>query len=183
MESNLLNCVKILLFLFCMFFIGVQLINNIVLVLGDLGSIPGLGRSPGGGNGNPLLVFLPGESHGQRSLTVYSPWIARVGHDLVTKPPLNQFQVYSKVIQLYMYLFFFKFFPHLGYCKELSQVPCAMQQVFVCQLFFFQILKLISIYFSLKQLYFPHFSIQVFDFSFLIYVYGFCLFFCFFNWG
>ena len=38
----------------------------------DAGSIPGLGRSPGGGNGMP--VFLPGESHGQRSLAGYSPW-------------------------------------------------------------------------------------------------------------
>ena len=28
---------------------------------GDLGSIPGLGRSPGEGNGNPTLVFLSGE--------------------------------------------------------------------------------------------------------------------------
>ena len=42
---------------------------------GDLGSIPGSGRSPGEGNGNPLTpVFLPGESHGQRSLVGYSPW-------------------------------------------------------------------------------------------------------------
>ena len=33
------------------------------------GPIPGSGRSPGGGHGNPLHpVFLPGESHGQRSL-------------------------------------------------------------------------------------------------------------------
>ena len=30
---------------------------------GDMGSIPGLGRFPGGGNGNPL-VFLPGEFYG-----------------------------------------------------------------------------------------------------------------------
>ena len=36
---------------------------------GDLGSIPGSGRSPGEGNGNPP-VFLPGESHGHRSLAV-----------------------------------------------------------------------------------------------------------------
>ena len=36
-------------------------------------SIPGLGRSPGGGNGNPLQLFLPGESHGQRSLAGCSP--------------------------------------------------------------------------------------------------------------
>ena len=34
----------------------------------DMGSIPGLGRSPGGGHGSPTPVFLPGESHGQRSL-------------------------------------------------------------------------------------------------------------------
>ena len=38
----------------------------------DAGLIPGLGRSPGGGHGNP--VFLPGESHGQKSLVGYSPW-------------------------------------------------------------------------------------------------------------
>ena len=41
---------------------------------GDLGSIPGLGRSPGEGNGNPLSVLLPGEFHGQRSLAGDSPW-------------------------------------------------------------------------------------------------------------
>ena len=29
------------------------------------GFIPGSGRSPGGGHGNPIPVFLPGESHGQ----------------------------------------------------------------------------------------------------------------------
>ena len=31
---------------------------------GDLGLIPGLGRSPGGGHGNPLQYSLPGELHG-----------------------------------------------------------------------------------------------------------------------
>ena len=39
---------------------------------GDAGSIPGSGRSLGGGNGNS--VFLSGKSHGQRSLAGYSPW-------------------------------------------------------------------------------------------------------------
>ena len=38
---------------------------------GDRGSIPGSGRSPGGGQ--PTPVFLPGESHRQRSLAGYSP--------------------------------------------------------------------------------------------------------------
>ena len=36
--------------------------------LRDPGSIPGLGRSPGRGIGNPLPVFLPGEFHRQRTL-------------------------------------------------------------------------------------------------------------------
>ena len=40
--------------------------------LGDLGSIPGWGRSPGEENVNP--VFLPGKCHGQKSLVGYSPW-------------------------------------------------------------------------------------------------------------
>ena len=40
--------------------------------VGDMGLIPGLGRSPGEGNGN-TPVFLPGEFHGRRSLVSYSP--------------------------------------------------------------------------------------------------------------
>ena len=39
--------------------------------VGELDLIPGSGRSPGEGNGNPLL---PGKSHGWRSLVGYSPW-------------------------------------------------------------------------------------------------------------
>ena len=41
---------------------------------GDLGSIPGLGRSSGEVNGIHTPVFLPGESCGQQSLPCYSPW-------------------------------------------------------------------------------------------------------------
>ena len=40
----------------------------------DAGSVPGSGRSIGKGHGRPTPVFLPGESHGQRSLAGYSPW-------------------------------------------------------------------------------------------------------------
>ena len=43
----------------------------------DVGSTPGLGRSPGEGNSNPLQYFLPGKSHRQRSLAGYSPWGCR----------------------------------------------------------------------------------------------------------
>ena len=41
---------------------------------GDPGSIPGSGRSPGRSKWQPTTVFLPGESHGWRSLVGYSPW-------------------------------------------------------------------------------------------------------------
>ena len=40
----------------------------------DMSSIPGLGRSPGEGNANPLQYSCLEKSHGQRSLAGYSPW-------------------------------------------------------------------------------------------------------------
>ena len=40
---------------------------------GDPGSIPGLGRSPGEGNGNPLQHSCLEKSHGWRRLIGYSP--------------------------------------------------------------------------------------------------------------
>ena len=42
--------------------------------VGDLGSIPGLGRSPGGGHGNSLQYSCLENPQGQRSLMGYSPW-------------------------------------------------------------------------------------------------------------
>ena len=41
---------------------------------GDLGSIPELGRSPGGGHGNPLQYSYLENPYGPRSLAGYSPW-------------------------------------------------------------------------------------------------------------
>ena len=59
-------------------FSGGSVVKNPPINVGDMGSIPGLGRSPGKGNGNQLQysfflftpVFLPEKSHGQRSLQV-----------------------------------------------------------------------------------------------------------------
>ena len=42
-------------------------------IAGDLGSAPGLGRSPGGGHGHPLQCSCLENPHGQRSLAGYSP--------------------------------------------------------------------------------------------------------------
>ena len=51
------------------------MVKSSAAVVGDVrdeGSIPRLGRSPGGRAWQPTPVFLPGESHGQRSLVGYS---------------------------------------------------------------------------------------------------------------
>ena len=41
---------------------------------GDPALIPGSGRSPGEGNGDPLRYSCLEKSHGWRSLVGYSPW-------------------------------------------------------------------------------------------------------------
>ena len=49
--------------------------------VGDLGSIPGSGRSPGGGYGNPPQYSCLENPHEQRSLAGYSPWCCNVRHN------------------------------------------------------------------------------------------------------
>ena len=54
-----------------------RVVKNLPTNEGDLrdkGLIPGLGRYPGKGNGNPLQYSYLEHSHGQRSLLGYSPW-------------------------------------------------------------------------------------------------------------
>ena len=50
-------------------FSGGSVVKNPPAKAGDLSSISASGRSPGGGNGIPTPVFLPGKPHGQRSLS------------------------------------------------------------------------------------------------------------------
>ena len=52
---------------------GGSVVKNLTANAGDLGSIPGSGRSPGEGNGKPLQYSCL-KFHGQRSLVGYSPW-------------------------------------------------------------------------------------------------------------
>ena len=89
------------------------LTGNHAYSAGDPGSIPGLGRYAGEGNGNPLQYSclenpmdcsLPGSPvHG----------IARVGHDLVTKPEPKDFDdhcldplLYQRFSKQYFTFFF-----------------------------------------------------------------------------
>ena len=55
--------------------------------VGDPGSKPWVGKIPWRRKRQPTPVFLPGKSHGQRSLASYGPWDCRVKLDLVTKLP------------------------------------------------------------------------------------------------
>ena len=54
--------------------LGGSVIRNLPANAGDLGLIPGSGRSPGEGNGNTRQYSCLEKSHGQRSLADYSPW-------------------------------------------------------------------------------------------------------------
>ena len=47
--------------------------------------IPGSGRSPGGGSGNPLQCSCLGNAMDQSSLAGYSPWSCKVRHRLETR--------------------------------------------------------------------------------------------------
>ena len=63
---------------------------------GDLSSIPGLGRPPGGGPGNPLQYSCLENPHGQRSLEGYSPWGCK-GSDTTEHAGLEEAQAGIKI--------------------------------------------------------------------------------------
>ena len=54
-----------------------QMVKKSACNAGDLGSIPGLERSPGGGHGNPFQYSCLENLHGQRNLAGYNPWGCR----------------------------------------------------------------------------------------------------------
>ena len=54
---------------------------------GDLGLIPGSGRLPGKGNGNPLQYSGLGNSIHRGAWRAIVHAAARVGYDLATNPP------------------------------------------------------------------------------------------------
>ena len=61
-----------------------QLVKEFAYNAGDLGSIPGSGRSPGEGNGNPLQYSCLENSMDREAWWATVHGIAGVGHDLVT---------------------------------------------------------------------------------------------------
>ena len=68
----------------CRGFPGGSVVKNPPANAGDIrdtGLIPGSGRSPGGGHGNPLQNSCLENPHGQRNLAGYSPWGHKVRHE------------------------------------------------------------------------------------------------------
>ena len=66
----------------------------------DPGLISGLGRSSGGGNGNPLLYSCLGNSIDRGAWWATVHGVPRVRHDLATKPSLviNMFEFSSQEV-------------------------------------------------------------------------------------
>ena len=65
-------------------FPGGSVLKNLPPNAGDIGSVPGSGRSPGDGNGNPLQYSCL-ENPMDRAWQAIVHGVARVGHDLTTK--------------------------------------------------------------------------------------------------
>ena len=66
-------------------FPGGSVVKNPRAHAGDTGSIPGLGRSPGEGNANPLQYSCLGNPMGKRAWQATVHGVAKVRHDLATK--------------------------------------------------------------------------------------------------
>ena len=70
----------------------------------DMGLIPGLGRSPGKGNGNPCQYFCLGYPVDRGVQRLQSTGSQRVGHDLATKQ--QQIDSYNTLIKIQIQLYF-----------------------------------------------------------------------------
>ena len=66
-------------------FPGGSAVKNLPASAEDVASIPGLGRSPGEGNGNPLKHSCLGNPMDRGAWWATVHGVARVGHDLVMK--------------------------------------------------------------------------------------------------
>ena len=90
-----------------MYFPGGSAVKNPPADGGDSGSIPGLGRFPGEGNGNPLQYSCLGNPMGRGAwqATVYG--VARVRHNLVDET-ITTYTHVSKHVRLHMHGTFLK---------------------------------------------------------------------------
>ena len=66
-------------------FPGGSVVKNLPANAGDAGSVPGLGRPPGEGNGTPLQYSCLGNSMDREAWQAIAHGVAKVRHDLVTE--------------------------------------------------------------------------------------------------
>ena len=64
-----------------------SIVKNPPASVGDLGSIPGLGRSPGEGNEYPFQYSCLENPMDRGAWRAMVHGVTRVGHNLATKPP------------------------------------------------------------------------------------------------
>ena len=79
---------------------------------GDLGSILGLGRSPGGEHGNPPQYSSLENPHGQRSLAGYSPWSCKES-DMIEQLSTALYNHKGFNLVLVVFIYFLQFKPEL----------------------------------------------------------------------
>ena len=68
-------------------FPGRSAVKNLPTNVGDVGSVPGSGRSPGKGNGNLLQYSCLENSNDRGAWQATVQGVTKVRHDLATKPP------------------------------------------------------------------------------------------------
>ena len=108
----------------------------------------------------PTPVFLPGESHEQRTLAGCSPQGCKeldttemtihacpgvqLLYNVVLVPTVQQSESVTHIYVcvcihiLYIYILFFRFPSHLGHHRAASGIPCATRQVLISYLFYMQ---------------------------------------------
>ena len=74
-----------------------QMVKHLLTLWGRPGFNPWDGKISWKRKWQPTPVFLPGKSHGWRSLVGYSPWCRRVGHDWATSLSLLISKTFSQI--------------------------------------------------------------------------------------
>ena len=84
---------------------------------GDRDSTPGFGNIPQGRKWPPDPVFLPGKSHGQKSLVSHRPW----GHKELDTTERPTFQHFIQQLSLHIILRHFSFFVSQSHNRKQKQ--------------------------------------------------------------
>ena len=109
-----------------------QTVKNLPAVQETWVLIPALGRSPGGGQGNPLQYPCLKNSHGQRRQAGCSSWGCKELDTTERLSPAQKIEKYSDILQFIcindsiIYASFCNFLFYLNYILEifLSQLVC-----------------------------------------------------------